>query len=147
MHSRTIVIIINLFIVIVVAAADQQTIVIGPVDTKARLGSTATLTCRVDQQKGAVQWVKGGLGLGDDRQLPEFPRYTMTGSSSDGEFNLQIDNVQMSDDDEYQCQVAAALINNITYRTQKSSIAKLSVLGECLCSIAHIDNIISFVLQ
>lgn len=64
--------------------AQTQRIVEGPVDTKIISGETAVLKCRVEAQKGAVQWVKGGFGLGYDRQLPAAPRYTMEGSSALG---------------------------------------------------------------
>lgn len=75
-----------------VAAAQTQRIAEGPVDTKVKTGETAILKCRVEAQKGAVQWVKGGFGLGYNRELPAAPRYTMEGSSALGEpFRLLFD--------------------------------------------------------
>uniref|UniRef100_A0A914UYF9 Ig-like domain-containing protein n=1 Tax=Plectus sambesii TaxID=2011161 RepID=A0A914UYF9_9BILA len=107
-----------------VVAAQTQRIVEGPTDTRAISGLTVMLKCRVEGQKGAVQWVKGGFGLGYDRQLPASPRYTMDGSSAKGEFHLKIENVELSDDDEYQCQVGAT----VTDPVRKSTKAKLTVL-------------------
>lgn len=41
-------------------------------------------------QKGAVQWMKNGFGLGTDRALKFFPRYSMVGSAANGEYNLRV---------------------------------------------------------
>lgn len=76
-------------------------------------------------QQGAVQWMKNGFGLGNDRDLSLFKRYSMEGRISKGEYNLRIINVQMDDDDEYACQVEAANESP----TRVSNLAKLTVLG------------------
>lgn len=34
--------------------------------------------------------MKNGFGLGTNRELPFFPRYTMVGSVSNGEYNLKV---------------------------------------------------------
>ncbi|KAL3982333.1 Immunoglobulin I-set domain family protein [Acanthocheilonema viteae] len=102
----------------------QQRIVEGPTDTRVLLGSTALLKCRIEAQQGAVQWMKNGFGLGNDRDLSLFKRYSMEGRISKGEYNLRIINVQMDDDDEYACQVEAANESP----TRVSNIAKLTVL-------------------
>lgn len=86
----------------------EQTIVEGPQESFVFLGHTAVLRCMVDNQKGAVQWMKNGFGLGVDRQLKFFPRYSMIGSASKGEYNLQITNATVSDDDIYACQISEA---------------------------------------
>ncbi|VDN03900.1 unnamed protein product [Thelazia callipaeda] len=102
----------------------QQRIIEGPVNTSVLLGGTVILKCRVESQKGAVQWMKNGFGLGNDYNLSLFKRYTMEGQVSKGEYNLRIINVQMNDDDEYACQIEAA--HNSP--TVLSSTAKLTVL-------------------
>ncbi|KAH0631324.1 hypothetical protein JD844_005612 [Phrynosoma platyrhinos] len=42
-------------------------------------GETALLKCEVDNPSGIVQWVKDGLLLGPDQNIPRFPRYSMVG--------------------------------------------------------------------
>uniref|UniRef100_A0A915BB99 Ig-like domain-containing protein n=1 Tax=Parascaris univalens TaxID=6257 RepID=A0A915BB99_PARUN len=104
----------------------QQRIVEGPSDTSAMLGETVILKCRVEAQQGAVQWVKNGFGLGNDRQLSAFKRYSMEGSASKGEYNLRITEVDIEDDDVYECQIQAAGNNP----SRISNPAKLTVLVE-----------------
>lgn len=82
-------------------------------------------------QQGAVQWMKNGFGLGNDRNQLLDKRYSMEGRVSQGEYNLRIINVQMDDDDEYACQVEAANENP----TRLSSPAKLTVLGKLLVAL------------
>ncbi|RWS31641.1 irregular chiasm C-roughest protein-like protein [Leptotrombidium deliense] len=55
-----------------------------------------------------MQWTRDGFGLGSDRDLIGFPRYSMTGSDDEGDFSLQIVNVQLEDDALFQCQVGAS---------------------------------------
>ena len=43
--------------------------------------------------------------LGFNRNLPGFPRYEIKGREDQGEYDLQITNVSIEDDDEFQCQV------------------------------------------
>uniref|UniRef100_A0A1I7W114 Kin of IRRE-like protein 1 n=1 Tax=Loa loa TaxID=7209 RepID=A0A1I7W114_LOALO len=102
----------------------QQRIIEGPTDIRVLIGSTALLKCRIEAQQGAVQWMKNGFGLGNDRDLSLFKRYSMEGMISKGEYNLRIINVQIDDDDEYACQVEAANENP----TSVSNLAKLTVL-------------------
>ncbi|KFM66179.1 Irregular chiasm C-roughest protein, partial [Stegodyphus mimosarum] len=40
--------------------------------------------------------------------IPGFPRYMMEGSGEDGVHDLRIENAQLEDDGEYQCQVGPA---------------------------------------
>lgn len=46
--------------------------------------------------------------LGTTRDLPLFERYNMVGTSTGGEFNLQIKNITTADDDFYECQISAS---------------------------------------
>ncbi|KAK6762819.1 hypothetical protein RB195_023502 [Necator americanus] len=105
-------------------AEGEQTIVEGPQDSFVFLGQTVALKCRVNNQKGSVQWMKNGFGLGVDRQLKFFPRYSMIGSTSRGEYNLQITNVTVGDDDVYACQISEAA----NERSVVSNSAKVTVL-------------------
>ncbi|KAL6723547.1 hypothetical protein Aduo_018537 [Ancylostoma duodenale] len=102
----------------------EQTIVEGPQESFVFLGQTVVLRCKVSNQKGAVQWMKNGFGLGVDRQLKFFPRYSMIGSASRGEYNLQITNTTVGDDDVYACQINEAASEPSVI----SNPAKLTVL-------------------
>lgn len=90
------------------AARQPQKFAIEPVDRTAVVGETIILPCRVLNKVGTLQWTKDGFGLGTDRDLLGFPRYTMTGNDEEGDYSLQIRNVQLEDDALFQCQVGAA---------------------------------------
>ncbi|XP_059824380.1 nephrin-like isoform X2 [Hypanus sabinus] len=68
-------------------------------------GETSFLECEVEGASGPVQWVKDGLLLGPDRNLPGFPRYRMFGNQAAGVFDLQVDRVRLEDEGSYHCQV------------------------------------------
>ena len=51
------------------------------------------------------------LFLGYDRTVPGKPRYSVLGTDNSGEFSLQITDVQLDDDADYECQVGPALYN------------------------------------
>ncbi|XP_055992553.1 nephrin [Sorex fumeus] len=76
-----------------------------PDNTTVVEGGTAVLRCGVHAPGSAVQWAKDGLLLGPHRQIPGFPRYQLKGDPARGEFHLQIDACDLSDDAEYECQV------------------------------------------
>ena len=69
--------------------------------------SQITLPCVVQNKKGLLQWTKDGFGLGVARDLPGYPRYTMTGEEARGNWSLEISPVRSSDDGVYQCQVSS----------------------------------------
>lgn len=93
---------------VVSASRPAQRFAIEPVDRTAIVGDTIILPCRVLNKVGTLQWTKDGFGLGSDRDLIGFPRYQMTGNDEEGDFSLQIRNVQLEDDAQFQCQVGAA---------------------------------------
>ena len=49
--------------------------------------------------------------LGYSRAIPGNPRYTTIGNEENGEYNLQITNVTLEDDGNYECQVGPASYN------------------------------------
>ena len=51
---------------------------------KASVGEHVTLPCRVVGKRGVLQWTRDDFGLGNDRDLTGFRRYTMTGSDEEG---------------------------------------------------------------
>ncbi|KFM73802.1 Irregular chiasm C-roughest protein, partial [Stegodyphus mimosarum] len=85
-----------------------QEFAIEPADRTAIVGKAAVLPCRVLNKVGTLQWTRDAFGLGSDRELKGFPRYTMIGSDDEGDFSLQISRVTLEDDALFQCQVGAA---------------------------------------
>jgi len=63
--------------------------------------------------------------IGYERDLPGFPRYSVSGRDRDGVFNLRIGNASVDDDATYECQVGPAPGN----RPIRAS-ANLTVLRE-----------------
>ncbi|XP_074837092.1 nephrin [Carettochelys insculpta] len=85
-------------------ASLQQTFRVEPENVTVLEGAVAVLQCVVENRSGAVQWVKDGLLLGPDRNIPGFPRYSMTGEPSKGEHHLRIAGSRLADDGSYECQ-------------------------------------------
>ena len=79
-----------------------------PPDQTAAVGEHVTLPCRVENRKGKIQWTRDDFGLGLNRNLKGFDRYKMSGSDEEGDYTLDIENVQLVDDARFQCQVGAA---------------------------------------
>lgn len=44
-------------------------------------GSNIILKCLIKNRGGNVQWTRAGFGLGIQRELPNYPRYTMIGQT------------------------------------------------------------------
>ena len=86
----------------------QQRFLREPTDQTALVGEHVTLPCRVKNRIGNIQWTRDDFGLGLNRNLKGFDRYKMSGSDEEGDFTLDIENVQLEDDAQYQCQVGAA---------------------------------------
>lgn len=85
-----------------------QRFAIEPVDKTAIINDTILLACRVVNKMGAIQWTRDSFGLGMERELIGYPRYSMTGNDEEGDYSLQIRNVHLEDDARFQCQVGAA---------------------------------------
>ncbi|XP_068224327.1 irregular chiasm C-roughest protein-like, partial [Palaemon carinicauda] len=94
-----------------------------PTPQTAVVGSTVVLPCRVINKVGHLQWTKDGFGLGIERGLFGFSRYSMIGSDDEGDYSLRIQPVLIEDDALYQCQVSAGPgVPSI-----RSSVARLTV--------------------
>ena len=76
-----------------------------PSDVSGIKGQTVTIKCSINNRQGDVQWVFDGFALGFDRDLTGYPRYHVTGNEEGGEYHLLIENLQLSDDGEFSCQV------------------------------------------
>uniref|UniRef100_A0A674J4E7 NPHS1 adhesion molecule, nephrin n=1 Tax=Terrapene triunguis TaxID=2587831 RepID=A0A674J4E7_9SAUR len=85
-------------------ASTQQAFTVEPNNITVLEGAVAILQCVVDNPSGVVQWVKDGLLLGPDTNIPSFPRYSMTGDPSKGEHHLRIVDSRLADDGDYECQ-------------------------------------------
>ncbi|XP_055516866.1 kin of IRRE-like protein 3 isoform X1 [Leucoraja erinacea] len=91
-----------------------------PEDRVVVAGHPVTLSCAVAGYRGIVLWTKDGLGLGVEKQLPGFPRYSIVGDHSAGEYSLRIEKAQLMDDAVYECQA--------THAALRSQPARLTVL-------------------
>ena len=87
---------------------NEQKFLREPPDQTAALGEHVTLPCRVENRRGNIQWTRDDFGLGLNRHLKGFDRYRMSGSDEEGDYTLDIENVQLEDDAQFQCQVGAA---------------------------------------
>lgn len=93
-------------IAITVPVSGDQKFAIEAENVTAVIGTTVVLPCRVVQKQGVLQWTRDDFGLGSDRNLSAFDRYTMTGSDADGDYSLRIEAITLDDDARYQCQVS-----------------------------------------
>ncbi|XP_032905440.1 kin of IRRE-like protein 3 [Amblyraja radiata] len=93
-----------------------------PEDRVVVAGHPVTLSCAVAGYRGIVLWTKDGLGLGVEKQLPGFPRYSIVGDHSAGEYSLRIEKAQLMDDAVYECQA--------THAALRSQPARLTVLSK-----------------
>ncbi|XP_076321284.1 nephrin-like isoform X2 [Tachypleus tridentatus] len=94
-----------LFFTISSGKGQQQYFRVKPQKTEVIEGQETVLRCEVEKQAGAVQWSKDGFVLGFDRAIPGYARYSMIGDPNQAVHNLLIENAQIEDDGEYQCQV------------------------------------------
>ena len=69
-----------------------------PSDLTVNLGSSLSLPCQVVGRRGEVQWTRDNFGLGVDRELRGFRRYTMVGAGDPGDYTLHIDRITLQDD-------------------------------------------------
>jgi len=93
------------------AHGQQQYFRVRPTDVEVGEGGTAVIPCEVGNRQGRVQWTKDGLTLGYNRSIPGIPRYSVLGSENSGQFSLQIRDVTLEDDADYECQVGPASYN------------------------------------
>uniref|UniRef100_A0A3Q4HL12 NPHS1 adhesion molecule, nephrin n=1 Tax=Neolamprologus brichardi TaxID=32507 RepID=A0A3Q4HL12_NEOBR len=91
-----------------VSTRAQQAFRTEPKNLTVRMGATAVLRCEVLRASGIVQWAKDGFLLGPERSLPGFPRYSMIGNPERGQYHLQIEDAQLEDDTQYECQVTSS---------------------------------------
>ena len=88
------------------AKALVQKFVEEPESVSLREGDNVTLACSVENKVGTLQWTRDDFGLGTDRQLSGYNRYSMVGAEG-RTWDLRIENVTLEDDAKFQCQVGA----------------------------------------
>ncbi|KAJ0170539.1 hypothetical protein K1T71_013910 [Dendrolimus kikuchii] len=103
----------------------EQKFAMEPQDQTAVAGSRVTLPCRVENKAGQLQWTKDDFGLGLHRDLSGYDRYKMIGSDEEGDYSLDIRDVNLDDDAKYQCQVSSGPKGEPAIR---SRYARLTVL-------------------
>ena len=64
-----------------------------PEDQTAVVGETVVMACRVLHKGGVLQWTKDDFGLGSDRNLSGFERYSMIGSDEEGKKYFLLTNI------------------------------------------------------
>ena len=72
-----------MFVCISVSGQDVQFLK-EPADVTFIGGQNIELECQILNPPGAVQWTRGGFGLGSDRDLSGYNRYKMVGSVENG---------------------------------------------------------------
>merc|ERR1712198_581362 len=97
----------------------KQNFIIEPDDIVAITGDHVQLMCQVTNVQAPCQWTKDGFGLGQDVELPAYPRYSL--EHKDGACHLNIYPVLIKDEGEYQCQVADG-DNSLTSRSARLTV-------------------------
>lgn len=71
-------------------SSNHQSFAVEPENQSVVVDTTVSLPCRVANLAGQLQWTKDDFALGTNRNLSYhgYPRYTMTGSDSNGKFTL-----------------------------------------------------------
>ncbi|XP_049882142.1 irregular chiasm C-roughest protein-like isoform X2 [Pectinophora gossypiella] len=103
----------------------EQRFAMEPQDQNAIVGSRVTLPCRVENKVGTLQWTKDDFGLGTNRNLSGFERYSMVGSDEEGDYSLDIRDVALEDDGRYQCQVSSGLNGEPPIRSRYATLTVL----------------------
>ncbi|XP_048418247.1 kin of IRRE-like protein 3 isoform X2 [Stegostoma tigrinum] len=109
-----------LFIALLLREGHASSFTRQPEDRVVVVGYPVTLSCAVAGYHGIVLWTKDGLGLGVEKQLPGFPRYSIVGDHAAGEYSLRIEKAELIDDAVYECQA--------THAALRSQPARLTVL-------------------
>ncbi|XP_043532846.1 kin of IRRE-like protein 3 isoform X3 [Chiloscyllium plagiosum] len=112
--------VLPLFIALLLREGHASSFTLQPEDRVVVAGHPVTLSCAVAGYHGIVLWTKDGLGLGVEKQLPGFPRYSIVGDHAAGEYSLRIDKAELIDDAVYECQA--------THAALRSQPARLTVL-------------------
>ena len=68
--------------------------------------TNVTIPCVIAPPHGDVQWTKDGLALGYERDLPAFPRWSIVGDESRGEWNFFIQSLKPDDEGLFACEVS-----------------------------------------
>ena len=78
--------------------AVPQTFTESPEDVTVKEKGIAIFPCAIKNKVGKVRWTKDDFGLGEERNLTGFDRYTIIGDAEDGNYTLQIDPVLLEDE-------------------------------------------------
>lgn len=128
MKHRFKLLLILLISIVLSSTQDQQQIILeSPYSQEAKLGDTIVFKCKIKGLQGELQWCLDDfcLGVSKDLTLKGRPRHRIIGNQLDGEYNLQIEQIQIQDHMGYYCMATAAseLIDAV-----KSDKAFLTVL-------------------
>ncbi|CAB4064723.1 unnamed protein product [Lepeophtheirus salmonis] len=107
--------------------SQQQYFRVRPRNIEVSQGGTGIIPCEVGNRAGRVQWTRDGLTLGYDRSIPGIPRYEILGVENSGQFSLQITNVTLVDDADFECQVGPASYNKPIRASSVLSVLRKSL--------------------
>lgn len=107
-----------LLVILVYGAFGSPTFEQEPIAITAVIGESVSLQCLVDgpvtEDANLVQWVKGNLALG----FPPLTNSRYTQSIGPRNYSLQIDDVQLSDEDEFECQITPVGLRSKTAKLE-----------------------------
>ena len=106
----------------------EQAVIESPNSIVAKLGETVLFKCKFKGLKGEPQWCLDDfcLGITKDLTLKGRSRHRIVGNQANGEYNLQIESVQLQDNMFYYCMATAA---SETAKAVKSAKASLTVIS------------------
>lgn len=143
---------LSLLLLLVVCCSgsiEAQRIMKNPIDKYAKLNSNVFFECLVDGYNGdtdLVEWCKNNfctwgrpVELSDGR-LKFMNKYYIVGNRLNGEFNLLIENVTLSDVGDYKCKYTRRFLTDATVHKQaaprrgplriESNVASLKIMSE-----------------
>uniref|UniRef100_A0A5K3ERS8 Nephrin n=1 Tax=Mesocestoides corti TaxID=53468 RepID=A0A5K3ERS8_MESCO len=85
-------------------------------------GSPVRMRCRVSRQQGKAQWRAHNTLLGYDRELRNWPKYSMQGNPDAGEHDLFISSVSSEDAGIFECQVTPTANQPLLRRSTNLSV-------------------------
>ncbi|VUZ38705.1 unnamed protein product, partial [Hymenolepis diminuta] len=85
-------------------------------------GSPVRMRCRVSRQRGKAQWRAHNTLLGYDRELRNWPKYSMHGDPDLGEHDLVISSVSREDAGNFECQVSPTANQPLLRRNTNLSV-------------------------
>lgn len=112
------------------ATVQQQVVVESPASVVAKLGESVVFKCKFKGLLGEPQWCLDDfcLGITKDLTLKGRSRHRIVGNQANGEYNLQIESVQLQDNMFYYCMATAGSESAKAVKSMKASLTVISML-------------------